>query len=360
MKTALIVPSRGNCGISDYSFDLRSAYKGEMDIQNDPLFKATGYDIIHVQFEATLFRNKRTTLFPKLMQRNGNLVKVVTVHEVWEENPYVSKRPEGNSLVDKLRKIRYDVNHALELREERLARLRYLSDAVIVHTRYAKHILTRKGCDPEIIHVLPMPIFFRRPDPRTVPGLAVNKNKLIALMFGFISSVIDYETVLNAFSEVKNIYTLVIAGGLRRPEDTVINSTIDKLIEEKELMNHVVKLGHVAKKDLDALFTSANIFIHAPKIKTASASLANAMGAGLPVIATDHHHISEINAEHNCIRTFKTGDFETLTFHMRELADKEERVNARERVRFYAEDHSLEKFAESHLSLYRRLFEYRD
>ncbi|MBL8027995.1 MAG: glycosyltransferase [Fibrobacteres bacterium] len=360
MKIALIVPSKINCGIADYSMDLRGAYKGEMDLIHDPLFKAAEYDILHVQFEAVLFRKNRTTLFPRLMQNNSEKVKIVTVHEVWDDNPYIEKRPVEGGLINFIRKIRYDFRHALEYREERLARLRYLSDAVIVHTRNAKQVLTKKGCDPEIIHVIPMPVFDRRPDPRSVPGLTVKKDKLVALMFGFITPATDYDTVLKAFTEVKNIYTLVIAGGTRRPEDVAFSSQLDHKIEELGLSAHVVKLGHVASKDLDALFTSANIFIHAPKIKTASSALANALGAGLPVIASEGNQVLEINAEHNCIRTFTPGDTDKIVLHMRELVDKDERVKARERIRFYAEEHTLDKFAESHLSLYRRLLEHRN
>ncbi len=360
MKIALAVPNKGPCGILDYSNTLRNAYCGEMDIIKEPLFKASGYDCLHVQFEATMFRKGRTTVFPQLMEKNKNIPRVVTVHEVWDTNPYVAKRPTGNGLPSFLRRLKYDVAHSLEMREERLARLNYLCDNIIVHTRYAKHLLIKKGCDPDKISVLPLPVVNHLPDPREVAGIPRENDKLIILMFGFISPAIDYNTVFQALKEVKYQYTLIIAGTSRRPVDASLDVKVNELVKQYGLEKHVFRTGFVENRDLDALFTAANVFIHAPLFKTASWSLANALGADLPIIAPDLPHIQEINAERYCIKTYPQGDTDRLATCLKDFFDKTERVNARKKIRDYANDHPPAKFAESHLSLYRRLCEHRN
>jgi len=360
MKIAMSIPGREPCGIRDYVHRLRKVLTGEIQLFQDPQFRAPSHQLIHVHFEPTLFRQGRSTWFPALMQRNKRLVKVVTVHEVFDQNPFLFPRPERPGFRGFWARLKYDFLHALEHREERFARIHFMADAVIVHTRHSRSLLAKKGCPADKIHVMPFPVYEHFPDPRDLPLLSgIPSDKPLILIYGFITSGVDYETVLKAFLPLRGLARLVIAGSARRKEDEILEVQLKEGIQRLGLQDEVRMLGYVAPECVDALFTRARIFIHAPRIKTASASLAQALGASLPIVATDLPHVREINAEVYCIRTYDPGNVEELTRHLQDLLDLEVRSFWREKVRQYAASHTLKKFGEMHHALYRRLLESR-
>jgi len=358
IKVAMAVPGTGPCGISDYAQKLQAHYPGMMTLFTAPVFEARGFDLLHVQYEPTLFRKERKTLFPDLMRGNRRIKRVVTVHEVYEKNPFIAPRPETPGLLGALSRARYDFSHSLELSEEGFARKGFFADRVVVHTRHAKAILTRKGCPAEKIEVIPFPVY-RHPPARGTPlgWKKIPQEMKVVLMFGFISPVVDFETVLKAMHAHKERCVLVLAGCGRRREDKPLEDALEALVSKEGLTDCVRRTGYVPEECLDFLFNRADVFVSAPRFKSSSASLAHALGSGLPIVAPDLPHVQEINAEANCIRTFRPGDPVDLAEKINTLLEAETHQDVKERILNYAGNHSMEKFAADNASVYRRAIE---
>jgi glycosyltransferase involved in cell wall biosynthesis len=358
MKVAMLVPGIGPCGIHDYTLRLQNRFPGQMDLFHATCFEAGDHDLLHVQFEPTLFRLGRKSLFPALMRKNHRLKKVVTVHEAYEVNPFIAPRPSVTGLLGFLKRAKYDFLHGLERLEESFARHDFYADAVIVHTVYAKALLARKGCSPEKIHVLPHPVFDHPPPQGTPLGWKnISEGKKMLLVFGFISPAVDYAAVLRAMRSLQTRCCLVIAGGARRPEDRPLEADLDELIRKEGLAEAVQRIPYVPEDCLSFLFRRADVFISASRFKTSSGSLAHALGECLPAVASDLPYIREINAEVNCLKTYRPGDAEDLAAKILELLDPGTHAEVQKRLRQYADLHSLARFAESHASIYRGLLE---
>ncbi len=358
MKIAMVVPESGPCGIGDYTRRLVELMPEQVDLICTQVANANSHDILHVQYEPVLFRKKRKSLFPTLMRWNHNLKKVVTVHEAYHVNPFIAERPVEKGLIGFLKRIKYDFRHSLELYEESFAKRDFYSDAVIVHTRNAKAVLMRKGCHQEKIHVIPHPVFSHPPARKAPRGWKkIPEDKKILLLFGFISPAVDYETILKALKCVQDRCFLVIAGSTRRPEDRGLEDALVKKIQDEGVENSVHLTGYVEEECLSFLFSRSDIFISAPRFKTASGSLSHALGECIPVVAPDMQHVREINAEINCINTYEPGNFKELSKKIEELLDPSIYAEFVNRLKVYSGNHSITSFIENQTVIYRRVLE---
>jgi glycosyltransferase involved in cell wall biosynthesis len=354
----MVVPENGPCGIGDYARRLETAMSGAIRVIHDPLFNARDFDILHVQYEPALFRHGRKSRFPALMRKNSRIKRVVTVHEAYEKNPFIAPRPCQKGLLGFLKKLRYDYRHDLEIFEASFPRRDFFADAVIVHTRDAKAILTRQGCHAERMFTLPHPVFDHAPALNAPPGWKnPPEDKKTLLWFGFISPAVDFDTLFGALKILKDRCYLVLAGSTRRPEDKAMVPDLEKRVQAEGLSGHVQWTGYVAEECLSFLFSRADVFVSTPRFKTASGSLSHALGEGLPIAAPDLPYVREINAEGNGIKTYAPGDPCDLARQITALLDAGTHQEYGRRLRRYAARHTLTNFAEDHAAIYGRLLE---
>ncbi len=353
MKVGLIIPFRERCGINDYARLLKAAFPGEMDLLPGLDFDCDEYDLVHVQYEPTLFRTGRRNPLPAFLKA-CTVPVVATVHEVYETNPFIAPPPQGSGLVFQAKKIAYRYRHRLELSEEAFERARFHAQEIIVHTAHARAILVGRGCAEEKITILPHPVFGTNSGDRDA-GRARwgNGDAPLVLHFGFITGVNDYETLLRAVSLAHAPVRLVLAGGIRREADETIDREIDSAIERLGIGERVVRPGYVRDGDLADLFAAADLFISTAKFKTSSGAVARALGAHVPVIATNLPFIQEINQESGCVKTYDAGDAQALA------AAIEKKTNRmyRDLAARYAALHSLTSFALRHIEIYGRTSE---
>lgn len=357
-RIAMITPGTGPCGICDYAARLEGAYSGTLHIIREPLFEALGYDVVHVQYEPSLFRQGRSTFFPEVMRKNQERKRVVTVHEAYEVNPFIAPRPVDGGLIQSLKQRLYDHRHQLENQEIAFARHNFFADVVVVHTKQAKSVLTRQGCNPEKILVLPHPVFGHPAEKQPPLGwVDVPSGRKLLLWFGFISPAVDFDALLGAMKLLKDRCFLILAGGFRRTEDRTLEHQVDERIVREGLSDSVRHIGFVPEECLSFLFEKADVFVSCPKFKTASGSLAHALAEALPSVAPDLPHVREINAEVNCVRAYVPGEAGSLAENITLLLDSETHAEYRRRLRDYADYHTLRRFAEDHAAIYRRLLE---
>ncbi|MFH0918772.1 MAG: glycosyltransferase family 4 protein [Fibrobacterota bacterium] len=355
MDVQVVVPFRERCGINDYAALLAAHLPGTARLRHTLNPAHPACDILHVQFEPTLFRQGGQSCLPVLKKCRAR-ARVVTVHEVYEINPFVAPMPEGNGPLNALRRLKYRLSHRLVLREDTFAARNFFVDAVIVHTNFARRILLQRGASGECIHVLPHPVFPLPPGDSSDPS-AVDGKKTI-LVFGFLSPANDYAMLLKAFARVRDRARLIIAGAARRMEDRDLEETLTREIEKQGLSREVERIGYVEPNGLAALFNRADLFVSPAVIKCGSGTLARALGAGLPAVAPDLPYVQEINAEvPGCVAAYRAGDSVALAACLETLLEPDAACAARERVRTYAEKHSLAAFAKAHAQLYGRLLE---
>ena len=354
MDIQLVIPFCEQCGIHDYAVLLAEHLPGA-GIRHALNSASPACDVLHVQYEPTLFRQGRKNRFPVLKECVAR-ARVVTVHEVYESNPFIAPLPQGPGPMGALRRLKYRLIHRLEFLEESFAAQDFFAHAILVHTRAAKALLVAKGASPDKIHVLPHPVFPLPPGTAPLPSSPGGPRTI--LVFGFLSPANDYGLLLDAFTRVRERARLVIAGTVRRPEDKGLEEKLALDIARRGLTDRVKRTGYVESGKLAALFSCADLFVSPARVKTGSGTLARALGAGLPVIAADLPHVREINNEvADCIAAYPAGDPAALAACLSTLLDDTAARAARERVQAYARKHSLAAFAEAHVQLYRRLLE---
>lgn len=356
MNLGMVIPFAGRCGIKDYTklitaefnfpFDLILNIKNTNNIKNN---------ILHIQYEPTLFREGRKNIFPEFMKKH-KLPKVVTVHEVYDSNPFISERPKLNSIWDfknKLRQLKYDIIHSLERVEDTFAKNDFFADSIIVHTSRSKEILIEKGCTVEKIKVISHPVFVPPRDfSRTNKYSYLPKN--FVLIFGFISTVNDYNLLMDT-AELMPETVFVLAGGGRRDEEVGLVGKLKDEIEERKLEHRIILTGYVDKADMPELFSMASIYLSLSIFKTSSGSLARALGSNLPCLSLNLPYVSEINKEINAVVTYKKRDAEDLSLKIQHLLQPINNSNARKAVRQYAKEHSVVDFVNQHLKIYSTL-----
>ena len=313
---------------------------------------------MHVQYDAGLFRQGRRNILPQVMALPVRR-KVITVHEVYEMNPYIARRPNRNGLISSLKQVKWDFLHRLERKEEGFAALNYFADSIIVHTQAAADVLKRKRCDSGKIQVWPHPAIIvpkgDRQKGRQRFGLP--EEGVVILVFGFITPANDYATFFSAIEPLQGKVTFLLAGGPREGRYQSIQQEMGQAIVEKGLSASVVRTGYVEESLLPDLFAAADLFVSIARVKTASGPISRALGSGLPVLAADMDYTRELAGQSEAVIRYESGNAEALKQGIVSLLDKEYRLRLCAAADEYAKTHSFAAFAANHLQLYRRLFE---
>jgi glycosyltransferase involved in cell wall biosynthesis len=146
MKILLYNIDKG--GLKNYSeYLVREMKKKNLNVILSDKIEYYGFDIIHIQFEHTLFRPFGLKLIPILilLKIRGKRI-VITSHTVLSKKEIYSR----NKLINLIKKIIFPLDEFL---------MGFLSDKIIVHTSYAKKILMKDyKIKKEKIEVIPIGI----------------------------------------------------------------------------------------------------------------------------------------------------------------------------------------------------------
>lgn len=296
MLIGWVYPHQMKCGISIYAREyLETKTLRGVTLSIDPAEllctadevreKMERCDIIHVQYEAgSLYRNKKD-LFKKIL----SMVKkplMVSLHEVYEQDPFAFPRY-GIAGVPPLRWIRrvlYDRRHPVQTCQMRHLACQFGADIITVPYRYHAGILVQKKIDPNKIRLLELPV----PEMRSNGGQPFGKLPKVHLgAVGFINPAFDYQLLFQVLDGMQRPWTFTWMGGLRDGDDDALLLQLRDEIDRRAWKDRFVITGWLSDDVMDNYLAELDIVLALFIFRSSSASLARALGAKKPVIATE-------------------------------------------------------------------------
>jgi len=304
MTAGWIYPHRNACGITRYSREYIEALRSggitivEIDpmllIRNKPLFlsKVGLCDIVHVQYDTHAFTVRNKDFYLKTIRNIGCPI-IVTLHEVYEEDPFAFPRSAitGPLPAKLLRRLIWDVRHPLQNAFLRHLRNGFGASGLIVHHRYHIDILNKCGCPGRPVCVLPHPVV------AMAPAAPFRFASLPAVHLGAIGSInpgFNYDLLFSVLSQMKRPWTFTWIGGAKNRDQTLLLESIMTRAGNIGWRGRFLVTGVVSEEQMTRRLFDIDIalalFIH----RSTSGSLARILGACKPAVATDIGLVREI------------------------------------------------------------------
>ena len=368
MKVAWLAPARERCGISDYT-DVLYPEVARADAATFQLMRfqdGTSFDdlarsvealkvfspnVIHLQHEYGLFggKNPPWNQFPnwfRVLRSEFPKAKLVaTAHTVLDPE---YRYPMQGSFVS--RSVRQVANLVLVdfLRNQWGPGTWGGFDRVIVHSR----------------HQLPaFPTGQARVIPHFVPHVgSPSQMGKDFVVFGFFTPDKGQDIAIQAYADFLKQHpgtstNLVLAGGLRREEDSFYFDQCKKLISDLKLQDRVLITGYLPDHQIDAVFDRALLVIAPFRTTSGSGSIVHAFARRKAVLASDLILNRELDERvPGCLDFFQSEDSSVLALAMGRVANDLERVRQLEKAGSdYARIYSVAATAQSHREFYREL-----
>lgn len=175
------------------------------------------------------------------------------------------------------------------------------------------------------------------------------------LVFGYFSPEKGQDIAIQAMVDLPKSTRLILAGGVRRPEDQGYFDKCQKMIRELGLESRITTTGFIADADLDRYYRDATVVLLPFRESTGSGSLVQAFSRGKPVLASDLAINREIAERVPGSLSFFTS--ENARDCASKLAELLRNAPARQALSkaglVYAERYSVAKSIQSHLTFYR-------
>lgn len=155
----------------------------------------------------------------------------------------------------------------------------------------------------------------------------------------------DHITLLRAMKLVPRLQLQLVGDGTLRPE-------MEKFVAVSGLQDRVTFLGW--RDDIPALLAAADIYVHTTRSDGFAISMAEAMAAGLPVVASDVPGLSSVLGDAGVL--CRAEDAQALAAQLERLgASNELRADLGRRARERARKFSIEATVDAHIALYESL-----
>ncbi len=230
-----------------------------------------------------------------------------------------------------------------------------LLDGVIVHSLLQVSVPLDSGC----LNVEAIPLAV--PDVKRVPASSKGLSGPLILVFGFISPEKGQDVIIRALPLVPvsalPAPTLVIAGGIRRPQDDYYLQQCRALITELGIEDRVRITGFVPDAEILDYYQNATLVVAPFRETSGSATLAQAFARETPVLTSDLPLNRELNERvPGCVALFKSEDPQDCARAMAALlVDTAARHKLAQASGAYAKLFSGEKVAARHLQFYAKL-----
>ena len=220
-------------------------------------------------------------------------------------------------------------------------------DGVIVHSELQREVILRSGAPKVAVipHFVPHP-------PAAVPERSTEPTVLV---FGYFSPEKGQDIAIKAWTELGDeAPRLILAGGIRRPEDRRYYDECMAEIQRRGLTEKVTVTGYLPDEALPDYFSIATLVLAPFRETSGSGSLATALGYGAAILASDLPLNREIETRvPGSLFFFRSESSESLAAAIRNLLDHPElRAQLRTGAKKYAETYSVERIAEMHREFY--------
>ncbi|MBN1309464.1 MAG: methyltransferase domain-containing protein [Chitinispirillaceae bacterium] len=372
VKAGWIYPHRDRCGIARYSLDYIEALSGAAEVVDiDPRWWTSdrkrfrraldNCDLLHIQYDTAAFIRRGREFYTTMLQ--GVAVPViVTLHEVYDEDPAVFPRSRLTGLFPLLqfRRFVWDVRHPVQRAFQGHLRRCFGALRILIHHRYHADILVDKGVDASLLQVLPHPVKRIAPlRPFAFSGLPC----VHLGTSGFINPAYDYDLLFVVLERMGRPWTFSWIGGIRTADQQPFHDALIARIAQRGWQNCFHITGWVPEEQMPSRLSDIDIVLALFKNRSSSGSIARALGACKPVIATAIPLTKEIFSEGTAINTpgadepplFLTpaNADEVVARIDRLLTDTDSRFRLYRGLSRYVETVSFEKMASRLVGLYR-------
>lgn len=303
--------------------------------------KEWNLDLIHVHTEFGI------GTFARLVAEQYNIPIVYTYHTMWEDyTHYITKGyfdKTSKRIVEELTKFFCGKS----VKE------------VIVPSKKAYDLFTKKYKVNHKVNIIPTGIeidrFFKEKiDKKEVDSLKnelkIKKDEFVILYVGRLAEEKNVELLLNSHKEIiknnKHVKLLIVGSG---PDyEKFVNMSVDL-----GLKKNITFTGAIPWEEIPKYYQLADIFATASTSETQGLTIIEAMAASLPVVCADDIAFNSIVVNDINGQLFNT-DKEYIKKVNNLIKDKNKLYNMSIEARETSENHSVEKYAESVLKVYKR------
>lgn len=303
--------------------------------------KEWNLDLIHVHTEFGI------GTFARLVAEQYNIPIVYTYHTMWEDyTHYITKGyfdKTSKRIVEELTKFFCGKS----VKE------------VIVPSKKAYDLFTKKYKVNHKVNIIPTGIeidrFFKEKiDKKEVDSLKnelkIKKDEFVILYVGRLAEEKNVELLLNSHKEIiknnKHVKLLIVGSG---PDyEKFVNMSVDL-----GLKKNITFTGAIPWEEIPKYYQLADIFATASTSETQGLTIIEAMAASLPVVCADDIAFNSIVVNDINGQLFNT-DKEYIKKVNNLIKDKTKLYNMSIEARETSENHSVEKYAESVLKVYKR------
>lgn len=143
----------------------------------------------------------------------------------------------------------------------------------------------------------------------------INKNSKIILMVSRFSMQKDYKTLINAAKLLPEDYHIILVGKGPLKDEMIY------LAESLNISHRVHFLGY--RKDVERIMKSVDLYVQSSHWEGFGIAAAEAMAAGLPVVASDVPGLSEVVGNGGIL--FPKGNHESLAIKIEEICSSQEK-----------------------------------
>ena len=231
--------------------------------------------------------------------------------------------------------------------------------ALIVHTDADRAQLCALGAAPERIHVVTHAI----PPAQPMPDISAAKRALglegrrVVLLFGFLSAKKGHALALDALARLPDDVTLLLAGDQHPQDHTGYVAGLRDRIRQNDLTRRVHITGYLDPAQIPVVMAAAEVAIAPFTRSSGSGSLANLLGYGRAIVASDiGPHRAMARDFPGCLDLFGAGDAVALSARIEAaLENTAARAALQQAARAYAERHSYLNMARETTRIYRSL-----
>ncbi len=362
MNVSMLTTWRISCGIAHYAERLVNELKSRVNVEVvsiEPRLRSGADALRHYAEDARYYRRLGEEL------NRGNVAHVQ--HQYVFFGGVAPHRAKFAHVLSAVRvPVVLTVHEVDEGRERTLCRswwIRRLNQQsflhpqvrhIIVHSEPLAASLRRVGVPPERISILPMPIpSLRRSDFSRYKQQRGWENKTVLTVFGFVVARKGYDVALRALRELPEEFVLLIAGGKHFADRTGYVEELQADIRRLGLAERVHLTGYLQEEALMQVMSATDIALAPFHAMSASASVAELLGYGKPVIASDLPPLRALAQEVGGIMLFAAGDSRELAERIAQVARQQaEGSVVLPQVRA---EYSFRELAEATADIYRRV-----